>query len=401
MREKPPGFSFLSLLGKLAVSAITILITVLFLEGGVRLLKPQDPDLYNGDKFMRLYPPPGEPQSLVPHIAGNYTGVPVQINSLGLRDREVAIPKPPGLFRAVAIGDSITFGFGVRLEESYPKRLEARLNAGFDPSSRRVEVINAGVPATSLASYLQFLEMKGPGLQPDLVLIGIAINDIFDYDAVSRPVSQPSQNRSSRLVPALRQLNRALLLHSHLYLLSYVSVKSLLIRTGFLDLNQAYAEDFLPVQSPSERQARAWASTLRLLGRLVETARGLHVPIVLVLFPIEPQLDAQALDLYRHTLRLGLTASALEGIPQRRLAEFARSMKVPFVDLLPRFRESRDRGLFLRNRSVSHDWTHPSSVGHEMAADEILSTLQQLELVPPKVVPAMTTRSPRTIPASR
>ncbi len=383
MSEKAPGFSFHVILRKLAVSVAAILITVISLEGGVRLLKPQEPDLYNGDKFMRLYPPPGEPQSLVPHIAGNYTGVPVQINSLGLRDREVAIPKPPGLFRMVAIGDSITFGFGVRLEESYPKRLEARLNAGREPSSRRVEVINAGVPATSLASYLQFLELKGARLQPDLVLIGIAFNDIFDYDSVSRPVSAPSQNRKARLGAALRRLNRALLLHSHLYLLSYVSVKSILIRTGFLDLNQAYAEDFLPVQSPSEPQARAWASSLRLLSRLIETARGLHVPIVLVLFPIEPQLDAQALDLYRHTLRIELNTTALEGIPQRRLAEFARSMNVPFVDLLPRFREFRDRGLFLRNRSISHDWTHPSSAGHEIAADEILSTLQHLALVPP------------------
>ena len=53
----------------------------------------------------------------------------VRINSDGFRDKNYSIEKPNGVFRIVAIGDSLTFGFGVESEESYPKVLEKNLNS--------------------------------------------------------------------------------------------------------------------------------------------------------------------------------------------------------------------------------------------------------------------------------
>lgn len=367
-------------LGNLTLFACTILITFLALEVGVRLLISQNPDVYDGEKFLLLHPPPGEPQTLVPHSAGKYTGVPVRVNSIGLRDREVAMPKPEAVFRVLAIGDSVTFGFGVRLEETYVKRLEQRLNAGLDQSPARVEVVNAGIPGTGILSYLQFLESKGRMLQPDLILVGIVLNDIFDYDAVFAPVE--TQERKVTLVERLRPINRAMLLHSHLYLLVYTRVKSVLYSSGVVDINEAYDFDFLTVQPPSEAQARAWVSSLKRLGRLIEATKRLRVPVVLVVFPMEFQLDVESLELYRHELGLEIDARAVEGIPQQRLAEFARTQNVPLVDLLPRFRGSRSEALFLRTQGWL-DWAHPSAAGHNLAADEILTVLEELDLVRP------------------
>jgi len=160
--------------------------------------------------------------------------------------------------------------------------------------------------------------------------------------------------------------------------------KSIAYQTGAADFSAAYEFDFLAVQPPSDRQERAWKASLKRLDQIVAAARHLQVPLVLVVFPEEIQLNAQRLDLYRRTLRLKLDNSPLEGIPQRRLAEVGQVRQVPLIDLLPRFRESRTSSLlFLRNRSISHDWVHPSAAGHTLAAEQIRTALQRFGLVSP------------------
>src|SRR5713101_7589063 len=48
---------------------------------------------------------------------------PVQTNSLGLRDSEVGPEPRPGTLRVLALGDSQTFGNGLNLSDTWPKRL--------------------------------------------------------------------------------------------------------------------------------------------------------------------------------------------------------------------------------------------------------------------------------------
>ncbi|MDP6932848.1 MAG: hypothetical protein QGG40_08015 [Myxococcota bacterium] len=83
----------------------------------------------------------------------------VSTNSLGLRGPEVQVPAPG--FRIVCLGDSVTFGWGVEFEETYPARLAADLG---------VEVINAGFPALDATGLARWAETNLKGLDPDLVL---------------------------------------------------------------------------------------------------------------------------------------------------------------------------------------------------------------------------------------
>ena len=82
------------------------------------------------------------------HLAdGTFMGAPVRTNSFGHRDREIPLRKPENGVRVVAVGDSVTFGHGVRAEQAWPERLEQRLAARYP--SLAVEVVNTAVPGNS------------------------------------------------------------------------------------------------------------------------------------------------------------------------------------------------------------------------------------------------------------
>jgi len=358
------------LLRAAALMAASIAATLLVLEAGVRLVAPQDPDFFDSAAFLRMDPRPGEPLTLVPGARGNYTGVPVRINSLGLRDGEISPAPPEGVTRILVVGDSVTFGFGVRLEETYVKRLPS-LMAARDPDLR-VETVNAGVPAAGLTSYERAIRRFVPGIRPRLVVVGLVLNDILDYDTVV----DPSRGGAAPAEGAVAALNQALLRHSHLYLLGYMRGKSLLYRLGLLDINRTYRDHFLALEPRSPGQDRAWESTLKHLGAIVDAAREASVPLAFAIFPLEPQLDAGRLELYRSRLGLRAGNEALQGLPQRRLAAAAAALGIPTLDLLPAFRGSGKTDLYLRNQSITFDWIHLSPEGHAVAAEAIAEWLE-------------------------
>ena len=90
------------------------------------------------------------------------------VNSLGFRDREFSTSKSTKC-RVLAIGNSFTFGWGVSLEESWPKVLEARLGS----AGLTVEVANLGRPGGTLADYVNIAARAIPTLKPDLVIVGV------------------------------------------------------------------------------------------------------------------------------------------------------------------------------------------------------------------------------------
>jgi lysophospholipase L1-like esterase len=95
-----------------------------------------------------------------------------RVNSLGFRDREFNIEKQAAI-RIVAIGDSFTYGWGVNIEDSWPKQLEQLLRAqGLD-----VEILNLGKPAAGPDEYAHIAETALPLLKPDLVIMGVLAGD--------------------------------------------------------------------------------------------------------------------------------------------------------------------------------------------------------------------------------
>ncbi len=106
-----------------------------------------------------------------------------RLNSRGFKDLEFTA-RQPGVFRIVALGDSIAFGV-VPYRFNFLTILEHRLNG----RGRRVEVLNMGVPATGPTEYLSLFVTEGLALAPDLVLVSFFIgNDFTDDFRKTRPL---------------------------------------------------------------------------------------------------------------------------------------------------------------------------------------------------------------------
>ena len=108
-------------------------------------------------------------------VSARLMGVDVRINSAKLRDRQFAISKPANTVRVVMLGDSITFGWGVRSEETVSKRVEAMFNA--DAEGRAYEFVNAGVGNYNTTMSVAWMVSEGMTFEPDLVVLNYFIND--------------------------------------------------------------------------------------------------------------------------------------------------------------------------------------------------------------------------------
>lgn len=124
-----------------------------------------------------------------PNTRASLMGADVAINSRGLRDREYPYEKPASTYRILMLGDSITFGWGVALDDTVSKRLERMLNAA--GGGRRFEVINTGVGNYNTEMELAYYVDEGHRYNADLVILNYFINDAEPRPSrASNPLAQ-------------------------------------------------------------------------------------------------------------------------------------------------------------------------------------------------------------------
>lgn len=164
---------------KQAVFALTTLvvgcvIAVVFAELTLRVLGTTSRLVYRPNAYYGWGHTPND------RFSWNTEGrdVEVEINSLGLRDKEYPYQKPADTLRVLVLGDSFPEALQVPLDESFSEVLESAL-AGAAPGARKIEVLNAGVSGYGTDNALLFFLNEGYKYSPDIVLLTFYIgNDV-------------------------------------------------------------------------------------------------------------------------------------------------------------------------------------------------------------------------------
>lgn len=306
------------------------------------------------------YPEPGAGYTLMrPGSSYEWQGIPVIINSHGLRGPETTYDKPAGTTRILNLGDSVAMGWGVREEETYGRRLEQALNEETANirlyGNQNVEVINAGVPGWNPANELAYLQAEGLSYEPDLILLDLTlVNDIYGKSALLA-------NQSPPIIEWLRT-------NTHFWPFLSIQVRTLQARADGrerIDVIDPPTQpsSYFPLEPTAERWDELWDS----IKTMQELAEEHNARFALILFPLEHQV----LDREYSTL------------PQELLVAKAAEAGIPVLDLLPAYQqacaEKPGGPCQLEDRYLFADvWMHPSAYGHALTTAEIMTFLDEL-----------------------
>jgi lysophospholipase L1-like esterase len=289
---------------------LSLVVTLLALEVAARVYA----GLTSSERGMAFDPELGwRPLPNVKKVGGLW-GVsrPASTNSHGWRDRERPYEKPAGVRRAVAIGDSFTFGADVDDGERFTDVL-GRLVPGLD-------VVNLGVAGYGTDQQLRVLEMEAFRYQPDVLVLTVCVLNDLDDIGYERLYSFPKPTytlEGGQLVLRRPPYTWDLRLRNSSYLVETL-------------VQRLMNEDQRPRRREGFRPADAEALFGALVRRIQAIAADHHVPLVAVIAyaPTDAHPD------YHGQSRVITRALADAGIPHLDVHDlFARRSANPDLEL--------------------------------------------------------------------
>lgn len=290
-------------------------------------------------------------------------------NSHGFHDVEWPPPDDDAT-RVVLLGDSYVAGYWVRTTGTVGQRLQTHLTS---ESGRRHVVYSIGKSGWGQRHALPALRQHGEALDPDLVVyLVLTFNDIRnnDPDLNGRGIRQ--MLKESPGVVRVRAADAPGLLFPGSVLNQLVSHRIALLT--WRKPTEVPLDYRVYDKNPDAAWTRAWEATFRLLDEINEETERLGARFILVsastphgvwgakegrrqLENAFPALVGQDIDL---------------DLPDRRLAEYARSRGIDFLALEPIFRDKSQgrRGAF--HWEIDGHW---NGKGNDLAAKTIAEHL--------------------------
>ena len=306
---------------------VSTVCSLLFLEGILRGLYPYYKN-YNSEMWRYgkdIKKISGDARVSHEHQAnkkGEYYGVTIATNSNGWRDREYT--ERPEKYRLMILGDSITLGWGVKNEDSYPRILERLLKS----KGRDVEVLNTGVGNYNTQNEVYAYLKKGQQFHPHEIVVGYYINDT--------EVIKPTQNPVQYFLMTT-------------YLFSLAADKWLTFRAKVFE-NFQYTNFYSSLYQSSFRGRHATEEAFSVLSQHCQKEKiRLSVAII-------PEMHQ------------------FKNYPFPEVAQFVQSVgakqQFPVADLLPNFLNETPSSLW-----VSMEDAHPNAAGQAIIASGIYDSL--------------------------
>jgi DNA-binding beta-propeller fold protein YncE len=288
--------------------------------------------------------------------------VEVRTNALGYRGEDVP-PKTDRDFRILFLGDSITVADYADENETYPARVGQRLKP---LSSRHIEVVNGAVSSIDLRSEFMILMETGLSVKPDIVVVGLYLNDA-DTSFALQAVSYPPYVRWSRFLTAV--LNRTDYLTT---LMRYHGREEehKVEKEQFVAAHPAADEDWHTSPGGFNKEIveafgdwgyawteDAWRKMGETLVLMKQVARDHDFDLFVTLLPVRQQVQSKL----------------LRDEPQRLFEEVARKNGIAHLDVLPAMREKfASDGV-----DIFYDHCHYRPEGNELVGGLIADALQK------------------------
>ena len=286
-------------------------------------------------------------------------------NHAGFRGPEFADRKPAGAYRIISVGDSTAFGVLVPEPQTFPRLLETKLRAA---SSQPVEVLNAGIPGTTIYSHRLLFERKLRNYRPDLVILYVLFNSDPNIEILRQLEKKHDEGRDNllvRLQSGLRDLKLYRLLRREIKGSERAMIASQIqttrTRLGDFSVEAAWCRDGFRED----------------LENIARDAREAGVKLLLVYHLTQIILDAR-LDQEKDPSREIMPSERLYDSFRDLTADFCQKKNLLFLDLLPAFLAAEREG-----KKLFVDPVHFNGNGHSLAAEEltklILNNSDQLQ----------------------
>jgi lysophospholipase L1-like esterase len=245
-------------------------------------------------------------------------------------------PKAAGTLRMVFLGDSFTFGEGVRNEHTYAE-VTARL---LRIQGQQADPCNLGVGGYNTTQSLRAARLIGFGLEPDVVVLGYTLNDaeppLFEIDkATGRPVRRPRE----RFIEAEAAPKKPLA--TGIYRLRLARAFWQIARQQ--ELSRQTIEYYRSINDPENT---GFIESERALKELIAECKKRNIPCIVVLFPLLFELSEDYPFQDAHQ-RIGSIVTNAGGT---------------FIDLLPALRGKNAASLIVHPTDQ-----HPNELVHEIA----------------------------------
>lgn len=295
------------------------------------------------------------------------------ISSLGFRNREIVLPKPPNTYRVVVIGDSVAYGTGVPRSEAFPQRMHRLLAQ----RGLGIEVINCGVPGYSTYNEVELYRNIAARLQPDLVVLAFCLNDIVsprlhwatagyalgaDDSIPQSAIPDPDHDRD-HVRPMIAARTRMLDQRSFLTRSLFVSAlfDALVSCTHppaserlKLDTTALAFEDSTSIKTLLSDASPQWRWLMKRIAELDQDVSDNGAKLIVLFFPLAYQMDRG----YSHS-------------PQHRLTNACTVAAIPSIDMLPILDAHPKSTVFRLSAAEYYDIWHLTSRGHEVVAEAL------------------------------
>lgn len=303
----------------------------------------------------------------------------IKINKFGFRDYEMSQNKPENTKRILALGDSFTFGMGIRQENIFTEKLEKILSE--KDSENNYEVVNMGAIGYTTDQELLILKEKGLELQPDAVILNFFVgNDVTEFrrhewvlddnEELLKVLDTKHYVDDEHRLRYKGEEEPASYFLNFVYTRWQILMKKLSLNKeegptltwpAFLDVNDEHGDPKLP---------EYWYQVEYTLTEMKRILDEKGIKLIVVAIPMDVQTDRKYWNKYPE---MYFDEEAYElSRPQATIKQLTDMMGIEYIDLLSFFRDADPNVWYYYEKEDPH-WTNE---GHELAAKTIANNMQ-------------------------